>query len=249
MKAFDAYYNLISKSKDSFAGQGLLLDIHGHSHTTVRTELGYLLSAQDLDNNRLDPQKSSIRALASRVTISFEELLHGPHSFGGLLEAQHNSKETYYAVPSPTYIGPGNGHPYFKGGFTVAAEGSRDGDYVDAIQVESPQSYRSYHTRPVYAKDLATSIVKFMKQYYSLETKLKLLKQSVASRLKKSQAHILHAVHNADNKHARPNHAAIIICSMVAGGILIGIVIISLKRRVRKTRQMGGQYELFGTEV
>ncbi len=164
-KAWDDYYGFIHKSKSAFQGPGLLIDIHGQSHLIQRTELGYLLSTEDLDMNRLNPDMSSIRALAGRVKVSFEEVLRGKTSFGNLLESNGN----YSAVPSPTFPGP-DSHPYFSGEYTIESEGSLTKGEVDAIMVESAWPYRTDAIRPTYAKALAKTIITFMKTYYSLDT-------------------------------------------------------------------------------
>ena len=74
---------------------------------TQRAEIGYLLSARRLDENTFYPDITSIRRLAYDVDISFEDLLRGVQSFGGMLE-----QEGYEAVPSPNNPGP-DGNPYF----------------------------------------------------------------------------------------------------------------------------------------
>ena len=56
--------------------QGLLIDIHGQVHTEGWIELGYLLSAKDLDTV-IFPQKTSIRQMASLSNFSFENLIRG----------------------------------------------------------------------------------------------------------------------------------------------------------------------------
>ncbi len=164
-KAWDDYYGFINKSKSTFQGPGLLVDIHGQSHPIVRTELGYLLSAEDLDRNILNPDISSLRSLAGRVTVSFEEILRGQTSIGGLLESNGN----YSAVPSPVCPGP-DGHPYFTGEYTIEIAGSRYQGEVDAVMAESAWPYRTDAIRPAYAKALAKTIVTFMKKYYLLDS-------------------------------------------------------------------------------
>ena len=53
--------------------QGLLIDIHGQSHAEGWTELGYLLSANDLDT-QIFADESSIRQMTSLSSYSFEDL-------------------------------------------------------------------------------------------------------------------------------------------------------------------------------
>ncbi len=161
--AYDEYYKCIHMGKSTFTGPGLLIDVHGHSHPIVRTELGYLLSAKDLDTGKLNPGKCSIRALASRVHMPFADLLRGQDSLGGLLQSQG-----YMAVPSPANPGPGKGNSYFTGQFTVESEGSRDHGNVDAIMAESPHRFREDNERPKYAKAFARALVTYVNKYYSV---------------------------------------------------------------------------------
>ena len=61
--------------------QGLVLDIHGQSHAIGWIELGYMLTAEDLEANTLNSEKylikSSLRNLALSKKYSLEELLRG----------------------------------------------------------------------------------------------------------------------------------------------------------------------------
>ena len=56
--------------------QGLLIDIHGQTHDEGWIELGYLLSANEL-NTKVSAAESSIRQMASLSQHSFEDLLRG----------------------------------------------------------------------------------------------------------------------------------------------------------------------------
>ena len=121
------------------------------------------VSGDDLDRGTLDPSNSSIRALASRVNISFDDLVRGPQSLGALLV-----KRGYRAVPSPDEPGP-DGNPYFDGEYDIFVHGSSGRGYVDGIMAESAQAYRKPDTLRTYAKDFAGTIVEFMQLYYNLQ--------------------------------------------------------------------------------
>ncbi len=56
--------------------KALLIDIHGQSHPEGWIELGYLLTARELDTEMLADQ-SSIRQMASLKEHSFENLIRG----------------------------------------------------------------------------------------------------------------------------------------------------------------------------
>jgi hypothetical protein len=58
--------------------KALLIDIHGQSHPEGWIELGYLLTARELDTEMLADQ-SSIRQMASLKEHSFENLIRGEH--------------------------------------------------------------------------------------------------------------------------------------------------------------------------
>lgn len=121
------------------AGRGLLIDLHGHAHSIARLELGYLLSASQLRLSDTELQTgrllggSSIARLAAdaRGAPSTGELLRGPSSLGGLLQARGVP-----AVPSPGAPAPLVGEDYFSGGYNTDRHGSRAGGLVDAIQIE-----------------------------------------------------------------------------------------------------------------
>ena len=66
------------------------------------TEVGYVLSKEDLNAMYYDADKSSVRNLAKRSGLSCEDLAVGEQSLGGFLE-----REGYNAVPSPRQKYPG----------------------------------------------------------------------------------------------------------------------------------------------
>ena len=67
------------------------------------TEIGYVLTKDDLNNGNYDLDISSIKQLGSEVSLNGEELLTGPQSLGAFLE-----NEGYHAVPSPRQPAPGD---------------------------------------------------------------------------------------------------------------------------------------------
>ena len=147
--------------KNSFSGKGLFIDIHGHGHTIQRAELGYLLTSAQLNSaNDPNPDITSIRDLYSVVGGNFDDLLRGATSFGGLME-----DEGFDAVPSPKNHGPGIA-PYFSGGYNTRVHGSVNGGPIDAIQIESPRSYRDLPLRTAYVDALVNVIANYLAQYY-----------------------------------------------------------------------------------
>jgi hypothetical protein len=137
---FHGFIEIAETSVAEEFGAGLYLDLHGHGHPNAWVELGYLLSPSDLSqpDEVLDGPafvaKSSIRALAERVTLPFSELLRGSRSFGGMLEGAG-----LRAVPSPGDPDAG-GEAYFSGGYNTGRHGSRTpGRTIDGIQLELPR--------------------------------------------------------------------------------------------------------------
>lgn len=224
-QAYDAYSGYIAKAKDLFYGTGLLLEINGHFNQNLRTEFGYLLSADDLDQNNTDARNSSIKALASRMEMSFAELLQGSDSLGGFLEADRYYNEHYFAVPSPTSPGPGIGNPYFPGGLTIQTEGSRDAGNVDAVQVDYPFLYRNISQRIIYAKTLARTIVKFMNKYYSLEERIIQVINMMETERKRLLAKKKRENDERYNQPESFNKTGAITFSMIAIGILVLFII------------------------
>ena len=104
-KAYSDYHNFINKDfvHDFLLNgklkykQGIMVDIHCQGHPEDWTEIGYLLSDNELNSNNLKASKSSIQLLASLSSYSFENLVRGDVSIGGILQNKFNLK----AIPSP----------------------------------------------------------------------------------------------------------------------------------------------------
>ncbi len=138
--AWTEFHGFIETAKQAVVerdGRGLYLDLHGHGHELQRLELGYLLSASELELSDAELEqpyyvnKSSIRTLAQEADSGFAALLRGPLSLGGLLQAAG-----YPSVPSPAYPDPA-GQPYFSGGYNTARHGSRTGGSISGVQLEA----------------------------------------------------------------------------------------------------------------
>ena len=143
--------------------QGILFDIHGQAHKENWIEVGYLLQEHDLDKQKvLTPQfKSSISYLASLSPYSYNDIIRGNVSIGGLLEQKFN----YRAVPSISIPAP-NGGDYFNGGYTTLIYGSMKtfNNSMNAIQIESPASLRSNANVTSYGLNLGAVIF----DYYNI---------------------------------------------------------------------------------
>jgi N-formylglutamate amidohydrolase len=139
-RAWHEYHGFLDAARHRLReehGGGILIDVHGHGHSIQRLELGYLLTASNLElpDAQLDAatyrDRSSVRSLATRAAVPFSALIRGEQSLGSLLAANG-----FPSVPSSDDPSP-EGEPYFTGGYTTARHGSRDGGPVDAIQLEA----------------------------------------------------------------------------------------------------------------
>jgi hypothetical protein len=151
-------------------GKGLYIDLHGHRHVIKRTELGYLLSSEELqlEDDLLDMDSfveySSIRSLINNnlYGYSYSQLVRGPKSFGSMLDSLGYPSVPSYASPFPEI-----GEPYFSGGYNTARHGSSRGGTVDGLQIELDEDIRSDQLkRELLVSDLATVLVDFLRIYY-----------------------------------------------------------------------------------
>lgn len=183
-ETYNSYHSLLRAARERMAvfqknGKGaLFLDIHGQAHTYQnpqpyvsvqgkllsskfidQTELGYglsnyAISQPDAYLDRL-ADSSSIAAIAKlHPNVPFSELIRGPYSFGGLLEAENvvavpGSKIKTLEPEAELFGVEANGaakkRPYFNGGFCIrkygtVVLGSTKGylDNISAIQAETP---------------------------------------------------------------------------------------------------------------
>ena len=141
--AYDEFHGFIEDAKawvTAACGQGHYFDLHTHGRReNAWVEIGLGLSKRDLllGDEQLagEADDSFYRHLAGQPGADFAQLVRGPTSLGGLLEAQSFEGSPVRAVPSPKNpdLGP---YPYFNGGFNTQAHGSRQGGHIDATQLE-----------------------------------------------------------------------------------------------------------------
>lgn len=164
--AWKTYHDAIETAKAAIGGRGLLLDIHGHSHSENWIELGYGVSCTRMNLGNYGPSDTSIRFLHEWYQKQDEskhitELVSGHKSLGGLLE-----KAGYKVVPSPKHPSPKSGN-YFSGGYSILRHGSKRSGCIDAIQIESPVALRSQaFKRWKYANSLARAVAEFLSINY-----------------------------------------------------------------------------------
>ncbi|GAN09094.1 N-formylglutamate amidohydrolase [Mucor ambiguus] len=175
-QVWKAYHNRVEKSVKSVLRMnfcGLLVDIHGHTHSSGMIELGYLLSPGELrsDKIRMDQailEKSSIQSLAKRQLKN-----KAPHRFLSLFGdlIMKSSKNQISVLPSSAIPSP-HDEDYFMGGFTTQHYHNY-WNGLDVIQVEIPKHLRWNETnRQHVIKAISLAIINMLDQYYIHHSKL-----------------------------------------------------------------------------
>ncbi|KAB2919871.1 MAG: lamin tail domain-containing protein, partial [Bacteroidetes bacterium] len=172
---FQAFIDSAKAAAVRSHGAAFYIDLHGHGHAVQRLELGYLLTASELDlpDNALDAaagyrNSSSIRTLAAAAEVPFAEVLRGESSFGGFMEYLG-----YPSVPGVMRPTPAN-DPYFTGGYNTDRHGSRNGGTVSGLQIES--NYTGVRdtdaNRKAYARAMADAVARFSRLHLFNEVTL-----------------------------------------------------------------------------
>ncbi len=166
--AWKAYHNAIDRAErlvTHACGWGAYFDLHSNGRPTPRVEFGYGLTVVDLDqpDEVLDGRRlvlqSNLRSLATWGAEDQSELLRGPESLGGRLEAHG-----YSVAPSPK--NPVPQADYFDGGLSVVLHGTQSGGSVDGVQIEVPYSLLDDARRSILVRLMAEAIVGWMDQAY-----------------------------------------------------------------------------------
>ena len=108
-------------------------------------ELGYLLSASDLDLTNLQLNsysgQSSVSHIANLSSSSFAEVIRGYNSLGTLIVgSSYTSNDVNYTFEAvPTLDTPTIGSSdYSSGGYTITQYGSSNGGKINGIDVATP---------------------------------------------------------------------------------------------------------------
>ena len=166
---FQGFLDIASQTVTRTYDSGFYIDLHGHGHTIARAELGYLLTAGQLNHTDAEvdalglPQYSSIRALAETSPLPFSRLLRGEASLGGYLQARG-----VRSVPGPSDPSPGN-DAYFNGGYNTARHGSRTaGRTVSGVQMELPRPgiRDTEANRKAFGQALAGAVEAYMTEHF-----------------------------------------------------------------------------------
>ncbi|MBK6700404.1 MAG: hypothetical protein IPG55_11015 [Saprospiraceae bacterium] len=160
-------------AQQEYQGKALFIDLHGHGHAIQQLELGYSLTAKQLDqpdsllNSTSYINSSSIRNLVSKNINGFNhaELIRGQYALGTIL-----TNAGYPSVPSLTTPTPGS-NPYFDGGYNTQNYTSNlAGNTVDGLQIECNYTNvrENYTTRKVFGEALAKSILSYLEIHQNL---------------------------------------------------------------------------------
>ncbi len=102
---FQNFINDASQAVEANWGKGLYIDLHCHDHTVPRIEIGYNISAAELNSSDLNGtaiiDKSTIKNLVSTNlnALNHEELIRGVNSLGQLFQ---NAPGTFYNSIDPS---------------------------------------------------------------------------------------------------------------------------------------------------
>ena len=146
--SYGTYHSFLQTAIDSveaYFDAGILLNLVEHNHSNQKVELGYLLSASDLDLTNLQlnsySAQSSVSQIADISTSSFAEVIRGYNSLGTLIVGRsYTSNDVTYSFEAvPTLDNPTIGSTdYSSGGYTIAQYGSSNGGKINGIDVATP---------------------------------------------------------------------------------------------------------------
>ena len=142
--SYGTYHSYLQTAIDSVEAHfdaGILLNLVEHNHSVQQIELGYLLSAENLNlsDSGLNAyeSESSLNQLSSISASSFAEVIRGYSSFGNLLFGASYNGYTFNVVPTLDNPTPGT-NPYLSGGYTLQSYGSSDSGKINAIDIATP---------------------------------------------------------------------------------------------------------------
>lgn len=140
---WNAFHNFIDQASTSIEanwGKGLFIDLHGQSHSIARIELGYNISASELNSSNLNNNtiinNSSIKNLVTNNLngLTHEQLVRGNESLGAKLKA---TTATFYNNNINQGCGVTSGYRTIPSNFDSGASNSCDdtkpftNDYFD----------------------------------------------------------------------------------------------------------------------
>ncbi len=169
-QAWEDFHGFILDAKEEVMldwGKGHYFEFHTNGWSEYWINIGVGVSAKYLNASDEVLVKraslSTVRYLVEGEGADFLEVLRGPTSLGGLLEARG-----YLVVPSPDIPRPGEGG-FFYAGWNTWEHGSSEGGTIDATHIETHWQYinNGKENREAYSRDLAESILVFMDTHYA----------------------------------------------------------------------------------
>ena len=146
--SYGTYHSFLQTAIDSveaYFDAGILLNLVEHNHSNQKVELGYLLSASDLDLTNLQlnsySAQSSVSQIADISTSSFAEVIRGYNSLGTLIVGRsYTSNDVTYSFEAvPTLDNPTIGSTdYSSGGYTITQYWRSNGGKINGIDVATP---------------------------------------------------------------------------------------------------------------
>jgi hypothetical protein len=170
---FQDFISIAKNRAQADFGKGWYTDVHGHGHAIARLELGYLLTASELnlsdamlDASSAYENKSSMRTFSAQSPLAFSALLRGAAGLGTLL-----ASAGYPATPSQQDPAPAAGDEYFSGGYNTAAHGCAAGGSICGLQIEHHFAgvRDTVPNRAAYAASLAGIYESFLSQNFGIQ--------------------------------------------------------------------------------
>lgn len=150
-------------------GFALYIDLHGHSHPVKRVELGYLLTATQLESAGNTSARIAGKSSLNNLLIlkqkkgspaSLRQLLTGKYAFGSLL-----TNAGIPAFPSCQTAQLQKGEKYYTGGYNIRRYTS--GRYPEVFGWQAELNYwgvRDEEGRPNFARVFADAVMKFFRK-------------------------------------------------------------------------------------
>ena len=172
--SYGTYHSFLQTAIDTveaYFDAGVLLNLVEHNHSDQRIELGYLLSASDLELSNLQlnsySSQSSVSQISSISSSSFAEVIRGYNSLGTLIVGKsYTSNDVNYSFEAvPTLDNPNVGSSdYSSGGFTISQYGSSNGGKINGIDVATP--FAGFRDNANAYRALAVILEESVKNFY-----------------------------------------------------------------------------------
>ena len=175
-KAWNEYHDFINKAKSKVEkkyGKGFYFDIHGFDSGDRKIQLGYLMGKEQLSltdeklSDEFYAERSSIKTLAEKSSISFAKLIRGEKSLGTLFEENDIPSVPSSRNPKPVY------GAFYGGGYNTYIHGSRRGGNIDGVQIETYYYgiRDNEQNRKKFAEIYAKVVHQYLKEHLNIDIK------------------------------------------------------------------------------